>query len=52
VLKAIETGQRPINEARSNLDALALVFAAIASARRHTPVIPGTIRSLEEATQS
>jgi predicted dehydrogenase len=49
LLKAVEDGSRPLNDARRNLDALALVFAAIASASRGTPVVPGTVRSLTEA---
>ncbi len=43
------TGDEPLNDARGNLDALALVFAAIASARRGVPVAPGAIRSLAAA---
>ncbi len=31
------------------LDALALVFAAIASTHRRTPITPGSVRSLAEA---
>jgi predicted dehydrogenase len=49
LLAAIESGTRPLNEARGNLDALALVFAAIASTRRNMPVAPGSVRSLAEA---
>ena len=49
LLAAVESGSRPINEARSNLDALAMVFAAIASARRGVPVAPGAVRSLVAA---
>lgn len=49
LLKAIEGGVRPLNDARGNLDALALVFAAIASARSGAPVVPGTVRSLVAA---
>ena len=49
VLEAIETGTTPLNDARGNLDALALVLAAIASARRGTPIAPGSIRSLSAA---
>jgi predicted dehydrogenase len=49
LLKAVEDGAQPLNSARSSLDALALDFAAIASARRETPVKPGTIRSLVAA---
>ena len=49
LLKAVEEGRQPENSARGNLDALALVFAAIASARRGVPVVPGTVRSLAAA---
>ncbi len=49
LLRAVEDGRAPLNAARGNLDALALVFAAIASARRGVPVVPGTVRSLAEA---
>lgn len=49
LLKAIEDGGQPLNDARGNLGALELVFAAIASARRGAPVVPGTVRSLAEA---
>ena len=49
LLKAVEHGVQPLNNARDNLDALALAFAAIASASRGTSVVPGTIRSLAEA---
>jgi predicted dehydrogenase len=49
LLRAVEDGTQPINAARGNLDALALVFAAIASARRSMPVAPGTVRSLAAA---
>ena len=49
LLKAVEDGKPPLNAARGNLEALALVFAAIASARRGEPVVPGSIRSLAAA---
>ena len=49
LLKAVEEGAEPPNGARGNLDALALVFAAIASARRGAPVEPGSVRSLAAA---
>lgn len=49
VLQAIETGTPPINDARGNLDGLALVFAAVAASRRGIPIVPGSIRSLAEA---
>lgn len=49
VLKAVEDGAPPLNNARDNLSALALAFAAIASARRGTAVVPGDVRSLAAA---
>jgi len=49
LLLAVEDGTTPLNNARDNLDALALAFAAIASSRRHAPVRPGTVRSLAAA---
>lgn len=49
LLKAVEDGTPPQHAARGNLDGLALVFAAIASARRDEPVIPFTVRSLAAA---
>ena len=49
LLSAVETNTAPLNDARRNLDALAMVFAAIASARRGVPVEPGSVRSLDAA---
>ena len=49
LLEAVEAGRKPLNEARGSLDALAMVFAAIASARSGMPVRPGDVRSLAEA---
>ena len=49
LIKAVEDGAPPLHDARGNLDALALVFAAIASATRGTPVVPGSVRSLAAA---
>jgi predicted dehydrogenase len=49
LLEAVEQGKQPLNHARGNLDALAMVFAAIASARLGVPVAPGAIRSLKAA---
>ena len=51
LLCAIEDGREPLNGARGNLGSLALVFAAIASARRGVPVEPGSVRSLAEAQE-
>ena len=49
LLEAVEAGTVPLNAARGSLDALAMVFAAIASARTGMPVAPGSVRSLAEA---
>ena len=46
LLSAIEENREPINSARNNLKSLALCFAAVASAERHEPVVPGTVRTL------
>jgi predicted dehydrogenase len=51
LLRAVETGNAPLHNARDNLTSLELAFAAIASSRRGEPVVPGTIRSLAEATR-
>jgi hypothetical protein len=49
LLKAVEDGEPPLNHARGSLDALAMVFAAIASARRGEAVEVGSVRSLAAA---
>jgi predicted dehydrogenase len=49
LLKAVEDKTEPLNAAGGSLDALGLVFAAIASARRGEPVMPGSVRSLAAA---
>ena len=49
LLAAVESGTPPLNAARGSLDALAMVFAAIASARTGMPVVPGAVRTLAEA---
>jgi hypothetical protein len=46
LLTAIEEQREPANGARGNLHGLALCFAAVASAERHEPVVPGTVRTL------
>lgn len=46
LLCAIEDKREPLNGARGNLTSLGLAFAAIASAHRGVPVVPGTVRSL------
>ena len=46
LLSAIEQGRSPSNDARTNLDSLALGFAAIASAREGREVKVGSVRSL------
>jgi predicted dehydrogenase len=50
LLSAIEENRQPSHNARNNLDSLALCFAAVASAERGEPVVPGTVRSLSAAT--
>jgi predicted dehydrogenase len=44
LLRAVEEGSRPANNGRDNLRSLALCFAALASADRGVPVIPGEVR--------
>lgn len=51
LLSAVETGKPPLHNARDNLGSLALAFAAIASAHRGVPVVPGSVRSMREATE-
>ena len=46
LLCAIEEGRTPMHSARNNLAGLALCFAAVASAERGEPVVPGTVRLL------
>ena len=46
LLCAVEEGREPNNSARANLASLALCFAAVASAHRGEPVVPGTVRRL------
>jgi predicted dehydrogenase len=46
LLRAIEEKREPDNGARNNLKSLELCFAALASAERHEPVVPGAIRRL------
>lgn len=48
LLRAVEEKREPENSARDNLESLALCFAAIASAERGGPVVPGTVRRLPE----
>ena len=45
---AIEAGQAPSHSARNNLASLELCFAAVASAERGEPVVPGTVRRLPD----
>ncbi len=49
LLCSIEEDREPTNSARGNLDSLALCFAAVASAERGEPVVPGTVRALPES---
>jgi predicted dehydrogenase len=46
LLRSIEEQCEPMNSARNNLASLALCFAAVASAKRGKPVVPGTARRL------
>ena len=46
LLASIEEQREPMNSARNNLASLALCFAAVASAERGKPVVPGTVRKL------
>ncbi|MCA9236298.1 MAG: Gfo/Idh/MocA family oxidoreductase [Planctomycetales bacterium] len=48
LLCAIEEGRQPTHSARNNLRSLELCFAAVASALRHEPVKPGTVRQLPD----
>jgi predicted dehydrogenase len=49
---AIEDGREPSNNARENLDSLALCFAALASADSGSPQIPGAIRTAAKQERS
>lgn len=46
LLCAVEEKRDPENGARENLESLALCFAALESAARHTPVAPWSVRRL------
>jgi predicted dehydrogenase len=46
LLTAIEERREPTISARSNLRSLELCFAAVASAMRHEPLAPGSVRKL------
>lgn len=46
LLTSIEEEREPMNSARNNLASLALCFAAVASAERGEPVVPGTVQRL------
>ena len=45
-LRAVEERREPSNNARDNLNSLALCFAACASAQRGEPMTPGAVRRL------
>ena len=47
LLRAIEDGDTPTNDARTVLGGLQLCFAAVASARRGSPVEPAGVRGLD-----
>ena len=46
LLNSIEENREPENGARENLESLALCFAAVASAERHRPIVPGSVRKM------
>jgi predicted dehydrogenase len=46
LLCAIEEDRQPLNSARQTLGSLALCFAAVASAERSQPVVPGSVRKM------
>ncbi len=46
LLCAIEEDREPTNGARDNLKSLELCFAAVASAERHRPVVPGSVKKM------
>ncbi len=48
LLCAVEEDRQPAHSARNNLHTLALCFAAVASADRHKPIVPGTVRRMPE----
>jgi predicted dehydrogenase len=48
LLCAVEENREPANSARGNLRSLELCFAAVASAERHEPVVPGTVRRMPD----
>lgn len=48
LLCAIEERREPSHSARANLRSLELCFAAVASAERHEPVEPGSVRKLPD----
>jgi len=46
LLSSIEEDREPSNSGRDNLQSLALCFAAVASAERNKPVVPGTVKRM------
>lgn len=52
LLCAIEENREPSHSARNNLASLALCFAAVASAERGKPIVPGTIRKMPKSKES
>ena len=48
LLRSVEEKREPLNSARNNLSSLELCFAAIASAASHAPVVPGSVRKLQD----
>lgn len=52
LLCAIEEKRQPSNDARGNLRSLELAFAAVESAMRHVPIVPGSVRRLPDPPAS
>jgi predicted dehydrogenase len=50
LLSAIAEKREPTHSARNNLASLALCFAAVSSAERGVPVVPGSVRRLPGST--
>ena len=48
LLCSIEEKRQPSHSARANIRSLELSFAAVASAMRHEPIVPGTVRRLPD----
>jgi predicted dehydrogenase len=49
LLSAVEENRQPLNNARDNLQSLAMCFAAVRSADTGKPVVPGEVTSLSKS---